>query len=226
MTALPRRLAGRKRKIAEFESFQQVIDTLIATVNDHDTYTGGHSRRVADFVTHLARLMDLHPHQIALSRQAGFVHDVGKIGIPDKILKKKEPLTDEEFHLIRLHPILGASILSRMPGMEAIIPIVLHHHERWDGGGYPSGLAGTDIPLEARIIFVADAFDAMTTDRPYGRVLSTEEALAEVREGADGQFDPSVAVAMQEAFGLGLLEDGPEAAPVPAPDLARYSLAL
>lgn len=226
MATLPRRLGGRKRKFAEFESFQQLIDTLIATVNEHDTYTGGHSRRVADFATHLARLMELHPHQVALSRQAGFVHDIGKIGIPDKILKKKEPLTEEEFHLIRLHPILGASILSRMPSMDPIIPIVLHHHERWDGRGYPSGLAKTDIPLEARIIFVADAFDAMTTDRPYGRVLSSEEALGELRDGADTQFDPIVVGAMEEVFELGLLEDAAEPGPAPAPDFIRYSLAF
>jgi HD-GYP domain-containing protein (c-di-GMP phosphodiesterase class II) len=141
--------------------------------------------------------------------KVALVHDVGKIGIPDAVLQKKGRLTDEEMHLIRLHPILGASILSRMPNMERMVPIVLHHHERWDGLGYPTGLATVDIPIEARIIFVADAFDAMTTQRPYGQVLTTLEALSELRHCSGRQFDPLLVDAMHEAYRNGLLDDVP-----------------
>jgi HD-GYP domain-containing protein (c-di-GMP phosphodiesterase class II) len=118
-------------------------------------------------------------------------------------------LTDEELHLIRLHPIFGASVLSRTSSLKKLIPIVLHHHERWDGQGYPSGLSEVDIPIEARIIFVCDAFDAMTVGRPHGEVLSTDEALAELTSSAGTQFDPLLVDAMHEAHRNGLLDMAP-----------------
>ena len=191
--------AGRK-------DYHQALSSLITAVNEHDTYTGGHSCRVADYTAALGSIMGLPRVEVSFLRQAGLIHDIGKIGIPDKVLRKKGKLTDEELHLVRLHPILGASILSRFPNMERMIPIVLHHHERWDGSGYPSGIAGVDIPRESRAIFVADAFDAMTTDRPYGEVLSTEEALAELRHCSGRQFDPQLVDAMHEAWRSGLLD--------------------
>jgi HD-GYP domain-containing protein (c-di-GMP phosphodiesterase class II) len=185
--------------------YHKALSSLVIAVNDHDTYTGGHSCRVADYTAALGRILGLPRAEIAFIRQAGLIHDIGKIGIPDQVLRKNGKLTDEELHLVRLHPILGASILSRFPNMERMIPVVLHHHERWDGSGYPSGLSGIDIPRESRAIFVADAFDAMTTDRPYGEILSTEEALAELRRCAGEQFDPQLVDAMHEAWRSGLL---------------------
>ena len=155
----------------------------------------------------LGRVLGLSKDETAFLQQAGLVHDIGKIGIPDKVLNKPTSLTADERYLVRLHPILGASILSRMPGMNRLVPIVLHHHECWDGSGYPSGVAGVRVPLEARIILVVDAFDAMTSNRPYGRVLTTEEALAELRAHAGTQFDPRLVDAMHQAYRDGLLDE-------------------
>lgn len=203
---LPRRLAEAHAAGGTTEDYHQALASLVGAVNDHDTYTGGHSCRVADYTAALGRILGLPRADLSFLRQAGLVHDIGKIGIPDKILRKNGRLTEEELHLVRLHPILGASILSRFKNMERMIPVVLHHHERWDGSGYPSGLAGIDIPRESRIIFVADAFDAMTTDRPYGEILSTSEALTELRRCAGAQFDPQLVDAMHEAWRAGLLD--------------------
>ena len=209
---LPRRLAETQALIEPRRDYHRALSALVSAVNDHDTYTGGHSCRVSDYTAALGRVLGLPRAEIAFLRQAGLVHDIGKIGIPDKVLRKKGRLTDEELHLVRLHPILGASILSRFPNMERMIPVVLHHHERWDGAGYPSGVSGVDIPREARAIFVADAFDAMTTDRPYGQILSTQEALAELRRCSGQQFDPQLVDAMHEAWRCGLLDaDRPRA---------------
>jgi putative nucleotidyltransferase with HDIG domain len=199
----------------------RTIEALVEAVNDHDTYTGGHSVRVADIATQLGRSMGLGMTELDLVRRAGFVHDIGKIGIPDHILKKKGPLTDAEFQLIRFHPILGASILSRLTDMDDLVPVVLHHHEQWDGRGYPTGLSGLDSPLAARIIFVADAFDAMTTDRPYGKTLTTEEALQELRANSGRQFDPLIVKSIHEAYSGGHLE-----AAGARSDLPRHSLAF
>ncbi|MDQ3953626.1 MAG: HD-GYP domain-containing protein [Actinomycetota bacterium] len=189
------------------DTLHQTVQSLVKTVNEHDTYTGGHSCRVATMSGDLARVLGFSKGEIAFVQQAGLVHDIGKIGIPDKVLNKTTPLTPQERYLVRLHPILGASILSRMPGMDRLVPIVLHHHECWDGSGYPSGVGGVQVPIEARIILVADAFDAMASNRPYGRVMGTEEALAELRAHAAGQFDPMLVEAMHEAYRGGLLDE-------------------
>ncbi|MDQ4065340.1 MAG: HD-GYP domain-containing protein [Actinomycetota bacterium] len=203
---LPRRLGESITARAAGRDYHEALATLIEAVNDHDTYTAGHSCRVSDYAADLGRVMGCTRPEITFMRQAGLVHDIGKIGIPDNVLKKNGKLTDEELYLIRLHPILGASILSHFDGMEQLIPVVMHHHERWDGSGYPTGLKQIDIPREARMIFVADAFDAMTTDRPYGEVLSTEQALAELRRCSGEQFDPALVDAMHDAYHAGLLE--------------------
>jgi putative nucleotidyltransferase with HDIG domain len=189
------------------QRLHQTLQSLVKTVNDYDTYTGGHSCRVARTSGDIARVLGFGKTEAAFLQQAGLVHDIGKIGIPDQVLNKPTALTPDERHLVRLHPILGASILSRMPGMDRLVPIVLHHHECWDGSGYPSGVSGVRVPVEARIILVVDAFDAMTSDRPYGRTLTTEEALAELRAHAGTQFDPRIVTAMHEAYRGGLLDE-------------------
>ena len=207
-TTLPTGL-GPARTISSVHAnaLHQALQSLVRTVNDHDTDTGGHSCRVATMCGDIARLLGYSKDEIAFVQQAGLVHDIGKIGIPDAVLNKVTALTPHERYLIRLHPILGASILSRMPGMDRMVPIVLHHHECWDGSGYPTGLGGVDVPVQSRIILVVDAFDAMTSNRPYGRVLNTEEALAELRAHAGTQFDPMIVEKMHEAYRAGLLDE-------------------
>ena len=190
---------------------QDSLDRLVEAVSGHDDYTGGHSCRVADYVSGVARLLGMSQSEIALVRRAALVHDIGKIAVPDRVLKKRGPLTEDETKLVRLHPVVGAGMLSRIAGMEALVPIVLHHHERWDGLGYPRGLAGVDIPIQSRMIFVADAYDAMTTRRPYGPTLTPHEALAELRSSAGQQFDPLMVDKMHSAFMLGVLDPQPVA---------------
>ena len=184
----------------------QVVQALVELVNRSDSYTAGHSARVADVCAILARLCEFHPPEVELVRRAALVHDIGKIGIPEKVLRKHGALTPDEMHLVRLHPIFGASLLSRVPDMTKLVPAVLHHHERWDGTGYPTGLSMTDIPREARLIGVADAYDAMTSYRTYGPALTSEEAMNELRRNSGTQFEPGLVDAMHEAFAYGLLE--------------------
>jgi HD-GYP domain-containing protein (c-di-GMP phosphodiesterase class II) len=205
--ALPTRLGSLHSTQNPMERLHQTLQSLVKTVNAHDTYTGGHSCRVATMSGDIARVLGFPKTEVAFLQQAGLVHDIGKIGIPDTVLNKAAPLTSHERYLVRLHPILGATILSRTPGMDRLVPIVLHHHECWDGSGYPSGVAGVQVPVESRIILVVDAFDAMTSDRPYGRVLGTQEALTELRKNAGTQFDPMLVDAMHEAYRSGLLDE-------------------
>ena len=191
---------------------KRVLQVLLTTIDDYDAYTGGHSQRVARYSAHLARLLGLTYPTIELVRQAAFVHDIGKIFIPDWIVQKAGPLTDDEREIVQLHAELGARMLERRPAMRTLAPLVLHHHERWDGQGYPDGLAGNAIPIESRIIFVADAFDAMTSKRPYGRVLTPQEAGAELRRCAGRDFDPQVVRVMRLALNSdGLRRGGAEA---------------
>ena len=211
----PRRLAETLQAKDEREAAWETLDSLVAAVNDHDSYTGGHSGRVSRICGDLARLLGSSGEDRLLVRQAALVHDVGKISIPDRVLRKKGPLTDEEMHLVRLHPIMGASILSRMPGMDRLVTIVLHHHEQWDGSGYPSGLREVEIPLESRMIAIADAFDAMTSNGTGGSQMSTEDALAELRRCSGKQFDPLLVDAMHSAYRSGLLDDTPGAIVLP-----------
>jgi putative nucleotidyltransferase with HDIG domain len=187
----------------------RALAVLLSTVDDYDTYTGGHSNRVARYAGHIARLLGLSYATVDLVRRAAFVHDIGKILIPDSIVQKRGPLTPEERDVIRMHPELGARMLARRPQTRDLSTIVLHHHERWDGDGYPHGLKEHDIPIESRIIFVADAFDAMTTERPYGRVLSPQEASAELRRCSGHDFDPQVVRAMRLALSGQLLKRPP-----------------
>jgi HD-GYP domain-containing protein (c-di-GMP phosphodiesterase class II) len=188
------------------EGLNPILENLVDAVSRHDTYTGGHSRRVSHYALQIGRVMGYPAEQLDCVRRAGLVHDIGKVVVPDQILKKEGTLTEEEFKLVRLHPSLGASILGRMPGMEDLVAAVLFHHERWDGSGYPDGLSEDEIPTEARMILVADAFDAMTTQRPYGEVLTADETIAELSLNAGRQFDPLFVAALAAAHCDGLLE--------------------
>lgn len=171
------------------------IQALAAAVDAKDPYTQGHSQRVAAYAADLARAIGMPQDEVDLIYTTGTLHDVGKIGIPDSILKKPGPLDAEERAIMQTHPALGEVIVRKAPQLAATLPGVLHHHEAWDGRGYPNGLQGEAIPLLARVLAVADTFDAMTSDRPYRKGLSLEVALGEIEKGAGRQFDPRLAPA-------------------------------
>jgi diguanylate cyclase (GGDEF)-like protein len=171
------------------------IQALAAAVDAKDAYTKGHSQRVADYAAALAAYMGATQDEQSLIHITGTLHDVGKIGIPDAILKKPGRLDDNERTVMETHPALGEVIVKKAPQLSRSLPGVRHHHERWDGRGYPDGLAGEAIPRLARFLAVADTYDAMTSDRPYRKGLSVDIALGEIGKGAGTQFDPDMAVA-------------------------------
>jgi len=179
------------------------VEALAATVDAKDPYTRGHSGRVAAYAAAIAAALDLPAADVTRVRQAGVLHDVGKIGVPDAILLKPDRLTGAEYDIIKQHPEIGERILQGLPFLRDILPAVRHHHERWDGGGYPDGLAGAAIPADAVILAVADSFDAMTSSRTYRPALPAGEALRRVREGAGTQYDPRVVAAFDRAVAEG-----------------------
>ena len=185
------------------EIYIEVITAMASAIDARDAYTHGHSNRVTEYAVAIADAMRLSPAEVDIIRNASILHDVGKIGIKEDILKKPGRLTEEERREMEYHPFIGTKILQSVKLLEPVMPLVYHHHERYDGTGYPDGLRGEDIPLGARIISVADAFESMTSDRPYRKALPLEEAMAELRYGAGRQFDPRVV----EVF-LKLAEDG------------------
>jgi diguanylate cyclase (GGDEF)-like protein/PAS domain S-box-containing protein len=187
------------------------LRALLAAVNARDSYTGGHSRQVVGLARAVAIRMGVDEAVVSEVEQVALLHDLGKIAVPDSILRKRGPLTDEEQALMRQHPVVGAQIVSSTPELEHLAPAIRAEHERWDGRGYPDGLAGEEIPLASRITFVCDAFHAMTSHRPYRRALSREEARAEVARCAGTQFCPSAV----EAF-LEVVEAGSDVAVVAA----------
>lgn len=172
-----------------------LLHSLTSAVDAKDAYTCGHSERVALLSRHLAMDLSLPDPEVEQIYMAGLLHDVGKIGVPESVLQKTGKLTPEEFESMKKHPEIGARILADVKQVKPLIPGVLHHHERYDGKGYPTGLAGNDIPLMGRIICLADCFDAMTSNRTYRKALPLEVALAEIRRCAGTQFDPALAEA-------------------------------
>jgi HD-GYP domain-containing protein (c-di-GMP phosphodiesterase class II) len=181
--------------------------------------SSGHSARVTALAEVIAARLGWDEERLALLRVGGAVHDVGKLRVPAGVLRKAEPLTDAEVARIRTHPAAGARIVRRIRPLRRAVGGVLYHHERWDGRGYPTGRAGHAIPEEARVLAVADSFDAMTSDRPYRPALAAEEAVDELERCAGTQFDPAVVRAFVEAWEAG--ETG-----VRAPTRPRASIAL
>ncbi len=179
-----------------FESLEEiyldVITALASAIDARDSYTHGHSHRVTEYAVLIAEEMGLTPEEIDIIRNASILHDVGKIGIKEEILKKPGKLTEDETLEMQYHPFIGTRILQSVKLLEPVLPLVYHHQEKYDGSGYPEGLSGEDIPLGARIIGVCDAFEAMTSDRPYRKALPVEKAMAELRNEAGRQFDPDV----------------------------------
>ena len=168
---------------------------LRSTLERRDPDTAGHAKRVTALALRIAQLLQAGTARIEAIRTGGPLHDIGKLAIGPQILGKPGPLAPEEIAEIRTHPVVGVQMLDGVPGIRHGLDCVLHHHERWDGNGYPHGLGGNEIPYEARILAVADAYDAMISERPYRAALSHEEAVAEVERCSGSQFDPQVAEA-------------------------------
>jgi len=192
-----KRLAAGPDKAARYRA----AASLANAVDARDTYTGRHSDRVSELAARVAKRVGLDAEQVELTRLAGRLHDLGKLAVPEEILRKPGALADSERLVLERHPQIGFRMLDSL-GVDPVAHIVLHHHERWDGAGYPDRLKGEQIPLSARIIFVTDAYDAMTSDRIYRAKRSSEEALNELRRCAGTQFDPSIVAAFTEELGV------------------------
>jgi len=182
------------------ETFYEIVFALADTIEKRDPYTGGHTKRVMDYSIAIGIEMGLDKKELEKLKLAAILHDVGKIGIRDSILLKEDKLTEEEFKIIQNHTIYGAEIIAHVRQLKDIVPGVKYHHEKFDGSGYPEALKKYEIPLIARIIAVADTFDAMTTDRPYRKGLTKEVALKELQNKAGTQFDPQVVEAFKVAL--------------------------
>jgi putative nucleotidyltransferase with HDIG domain len=205
-----RALAEANRRLEE--NALEAVESLNATVEAKDPYTAGHSQRVQRIALAIGEELGFDAQTLEALRFGALFHDIGKIAVPDLVLTKPERLTEDEFTLIKRHPPEGARIIGKFGHLRPAVPIVRHHHERWDGTGYPDGLSADAIPLAAAVAALADAWDAMTIERPYQRALSLVEALREVREGSGTQFAPVVVDAFFRALArrpaeLGIAED-------------------
>jgi HD-GYP domain-containing protein (c-di-GMP phosphodiesterase class II) len=195
-----RQAAARNKSL-----FMGSIRMLANAIDEKDPYTRGHSERVAFYSMLVAKHMGMSPDEVEKVHLSGIIHDVGKIGIEDKILRKPAALTEEEYEVMKQHPRKGEYILDAVPLLKQMAGAGLMHHENWDGSGYPDGLKAEQIPLLGRIVSVADAFDAMTTDRPYSKAMTFEAALARLRFLADKKFDSKCVDAIERAAAAGEL---------------------
>jgi putative two-component system response regulator len=193
----------RRRIIELFDTrtaHLQTVSMLANVIEARDPYTAGHVERVRRLALNLAFALEWTEEDIAILEFGSIMHDVGKINIPTALLKKTGPLTEQEWNVMRQHPQVGAKMLEGIDHLRAAIPYVLCHHEWWNGSGYPNGLSGTKIPREGRLLAIADAFDAMTTNRPYHVGMTKDEALAEVIRMGGIYFDPEMAVVFKDSF--------------------------
>jgi HD-GYP domain-containing protein (c-di-GMP phosphodiesterase class II) len=190
----------RRRAEENKELFMGSIRMLANAIDEKDPYTRGHSERVAYYAACTAKHLGMSPEEVERVHLSGIIHDVGKIGIEDKILRKTAALTDEEYAIMKQHPTKGLHILEAVPLLKEKAGDGLMHHENVDGSGYPKGLRGPEIPLFGRIVSVADAFDAMTTDRPYSKAMTFEAAIARLRFLAGKKFDLECVDAFERAF--------------------------
>jgi putative two-component system response regulator len=187
LLARVRSLLRQKAYTDELERAESVLFALARSIEGKDPYTEGHCERLADYSSRLAEYMGLPAPQIKALRRAGIVHDIGKVAVPDSILLKPARLTRSEKLILRRHPVVGERICAPLKSFQLVLPIIRHHHEKMNGSGYPDGLKGEQIPLTARVLQIVDVYDALTTERPYKRALSIEEALrtmrSEIRKG-------------------------------------------
>ncbi len=192
-------VANAERYATLQEAYLSTVRSLAAAIDAKDAYTRGHSDRVAEYAVMVSERMGLPADEHLALEVAAYLHDIGKIGVSERVLHKPGRLDEAEFAEISRHPTIGATILEPVAFPWEITPIVRHHHERWDGSGYPAGLAGEDIPFLARILTVADSHEAMVSDRPYRRGMAEADALAELRRCAGTQFDERVVACFCDA---------------------------
>jgi len=178
----------------------EMVMALSEALDARDKYTAGHSRRVMEYSLGIAKHLKLPEKDIYGLKMSALLHDIGKIGVSDIILHKESKLSDKEFAEIKKHPKIGANILKAVGAFKDLVPVVYHHHERFDGKGYPQGIYGEQIPFYARIIAIADSFDAMTSTRPYRKALRIESALLEIELNGGKQFDPSISNVFIDRF--------------------------
>ena len=200
-TAVARERADRLELMNE-----EVVNMLAMTIDAKDRYTNGHSFRVSVYSEALARHLGWDEEEIKAIKREALLHDIGKIGIPDEVLNKPERLTDSEFNIIKSHAVIGGDILARSSSMTDAANVAKFHHERYDGKGYPTGVRGRNIPLHARIVSIADAYDAMSSDRIYRKSLDKETIRSELLRGIGTQFDPDLLIEFLELFDSGELE--------------------
>jgi len=177
------------------------IVALAAALDARDPYTYGHSQKVAKYAVMLGEAIGIEPERLSALKTAALLHDIGKIGVPDSLLLKQQRFNDDERKEIQKHSTIAASIIKNIPSLVNLLPHILHHHERFDGTGYPEGIKGEEIPLESRILAIADSYDAMTSLRPYRPTLKMQDAIAELRQCAGTQFDPKLVKAFCEVIG-------------------------
>jgi putative two-component system response regulator len=177
----------------ELERAESVVFALARSIEGKDPYTEGHCERLAEYSSRLGKRIGLSSELITALRWGGIVHDIGKVAVPEAILLKPGPLTPEEWEVMRLHPVIGERICSPLRSFRYVLPIIRHHHERFNGSGYPDGLEGEKIPVTARVLQLADVYDALTTERPYKRALTQDEAMATMEQEVQrGWWDPTL----------------------------------
>ena len=208
VTAVRARLArSRQVRVAQLQqAYEASLSVLSNAIEVRDQYTRDHVDRVMAYALILAEELGWKGNQLEQLRFGSILHDIGKIHIRETTLRKTGPLTDEEWKEIKAHPITGFEMIKGIPYLSPAVPVVRHHHERWDGGGYPDGLEEEDIPLAARIVAVSDSFDAMTTSRPYRAARSLEDAYEEIMRNSGSQFDPEVVEAFKRAWMEGRIQ--------------------
>lgn len=193
LLARVRSLVTLKRRTDELERAESVLFSLARSIEGKDPYTHGHCERLSAYSARLGEHLGLRADEITALRRAGVVHDIGKVAVPDAILLKPGRLTEEEWKLVREHPVVGESICAPLRSFRLVLPIIRHHHEKLDGSGYPDGLRGDAIPVTARVLQIVDVYDALTTERPYKKAFPVDDALQTMKEEvAKGWWDPQI----------------------------------
>jgi putative two-component system response regulator len=221
LLARVRSLLSLKVFTDELERAESVLFALACSIEAKDPYTEGHCRRLSDYSAELGERIGLPEHQIVALRRAGIVHDIGKVAVPDNLLLKRGSLTQEEWKVMREHPVVGERICAPLKSFRLVLPIIRYHHERADGSGYPDGLKGEQIPVMARVLQIVDVYDALTTQRPYKRAFSASEALETMaNEVSKGWWDPHIFAEFQQ---MRLRRADPIALRQPTP-IVEYSM--
>ena len=193
LVARVRSLLRLKAHTDELERAESVLFALALSIEAKDTYTEGHCERLSHYAVRLGRRLGLSQEKCTALRLAGIVHDIGKVGIPDSILLKPGPLNEEEWKIMKAHPVIGERICAPLKSFTLVLPIIRHHHEKFDGSGYPDGLQGQEIPFTARVLQMVDVYDALVTDRPYRRALPVAQALEIMKQEVEkGWWDPGI----------------------------------